>query len=468
MVDGTTSRSQSHAEGNNQKDTNSAIISSEINLPCGIVVQNRLVKVAMYEHLSPLGGGVPNTYHLSLYSTWARGKWGIIITGNVQVSPSHLGLGGDLVIPPLGKPYDIEPWSRLSAAMHACPIGEQPSLALMQLCHVGRQSPRFIGGRRLWDSPLAPSSKRVGENVPESILSRLLYWILFQTPNEMEERDIDHAVDQYRHGAALAMNAGFDGVQLHGSHGYLITQFMSPKTNTRSDQYSKPLLFLYRIASQIRKQVPKKFVLSVKLNAADYVEGGMTEEEGLRHVEEITRWDLFDIIEISGGDYENPEFISSGSKRQAFFLHFAQKASLMVEKVASELTISPPAILLTGSLRGQASIASVLHKNEASLIGIARPAVVLPSYPRFLMDESLPPEAIPTPFEPTLPKLRVSKLAGASVNTMWYCYEMKRLAGFTLQGSTLEYRPSKAPALWRVLICYLSALWLLIVGSLGL
>ncbi|KAG8805178.1 hypothetical protein FRC19_008039, partial [Serendipita sp. 401] len=219
MVDGTTSRSQSHAEGNNQRDTNSAIISSKINLPCRIVAQNRLVKVAMYEHLSPLGGGVPNTYHLSLYSTWARGKWGIIITGNVQVSPSHLGLGADLVIPPLGKPYDIEPWSRLAAAMHACPSGEQPSLALMQLCHVGRQSPRFIGGRQLWDPPLAPSSKRVGENVPESILSRLLYWILFQTPNEMEEKDIEHAIDQYRHGAALAMNAGFDGVQLHGSHG---------------------------------------------------------------------------------------------------------------------------------------------------------------------------------------------------------------------------------------------------------
>ncbi|KAG8817730.1 hypothetical protein FRC17_011125 [Serendipita sp. 399] len=284
----------------------------------------------------------------------------------------------------------------------------------------------------------------------------------------MKEYDINQTIAQYVHGAELAKEAGFDGVQLHGSHGYLITQFMSPKTNARKDEYSQPLLFLYRIASQIRKQMPKKFVLAVKLNAADYVEGGMTEEESLHHVEEITKWELFDIIEISGGDYENPEFIGHGSKRQAFFLRFAQRASSTVEMVASKLGIQPPAILLTGSLREQASIASVLRKKEASLIGIGRPSVVLPSYPRFLIDERIPPEDIPTPFEPVLPKLGISKLAGASVNTMWYCYEMKRLANSMLNGRISDdHQPSNTPALWRVVSCYLSALWLLITGLLG-
>lgn len=183
----------------------------------------------MYEHLAKMGSGPPNHRHISLYAAWAQGNWGMIITGNVQVAPDHLGLGADLCMPSLGSQYDIAPWKQLAAACHACPPNEQPALALMQLCHVGRQSPRFIGGRWPMTRPLAPSAKKVGDNLSESLISKCLYSVLFQEPRPMSEVDIELAMDQFVFGAKLAVEAGFDGVQLHGSHGYLITQFISPK-----------------------------------------------------------------------------------------------------------------------------------------------------------------------------------------------------------------------------------------------
>lgn len=440
-----------------QDELDAETVASRVQLPCGIRVQNRLVKVAMYEHLAKLGSGPPNYRHLALYSAWAQGGWGMIITGNVQVAPDHLGLGADLCIPRLGSQYDIAPWTQLAIASHACPSNEQPAVVIMQLCHVGRQSPRFIGGRWPWSRPLAPSARKVGDSLSEPFISKALYWALFQEPKVMDETDIEMAIEQFVFGAKIALEAGFDGVQLHGSHGYLITQFISPKTNQRTDAYSNPLHFLHRIVKRIRAIVPPTFILSVKLNAADYVEGGLTENQSLEHIKEIAAWQMFDVIEISGGDYENPEFMAS--KRQAFFSQFARLANEAVSKPPKLLvsnSYKPPLILLTGSLRGRSSIAAVLHNQHASLIGLARPSVVLPDYPRYLMDSSCPSAHVPTPFEPTLPKLSISKLAGASVNTMWYCYEMGRLSHL---GSS-AYRPSKVPALWRVVHCYLTALFL--------
>lgn len=179
----------------------------------------------MYEHLSAFGGGSPNARHIGLYSSWARGGWGIVITGNVQVSAKHLTLGADLVIPEPQTPSDIEPWKKLAAAMHACPsqtehpVSSGKPISLIQLSHAGRQSPRFVGGRALWTPPMAPSAKRVGENVNEMFFSRSLYRIIFQRPKPMSKQDIDETMSQFLHGVEIASRAGFDGVQLHGSHG---------------------------------------------------------------------------------------------------------------------------------------------------------------------------------------------------------------------------------------------------------
>ena len=173
----------------------------------------------MYEHLAGAGGGPPNEKHFRLYELWAKGGWGMILTGNVQVSPSHLSLGADCVIPQSDSPFDLEPWKRLAAAIHAGNSASERPLAVLQLSHSGRQSPRFVGGRWPWIRALAPSERRLGSDRKVGFLGDLLFKIGFDTPRPMTREDIEVAVEQFVRGATVAWKAGFDGVELHASHG---------------------------------------------------------------------------------------------------------------------------------------------------------------------------------------------------------------------------------------------------------
>lgn len=171
----------------------------------------------MYEHMSSFFGGPPNDFHYGLYSEWAKHGWGMIITGNVQVSPQHLTLGRDIVIPVTLN--DLKPFERLAEVIHG---GAEHtfSLAIMQISHAGRQSPNFIGGRPPFVAPLAPSPIRVGASHPgRSALGDLMFHTLFQVPKEMTAVDILHVQSSFVRGALLAQKSGFDGVQLHAAHG---------------------------------------------------------------------------------------------------------------------------------------------------------------------------------------------------------------------------------------------------------
>jgi len=175
----------------------------------------------MYEHLAKLFGGPPNELHVSLYSKWAQGGWGMIITGNFQVSPHHLSLGRDIVIPAAMSTSTLEPFRNVAAAIHA--LSGKPSqrpLGVVQLSHTGRQSPRFIGGRfGSFRQPVAPSARRLGEDTNDGYISKLCYAIGFQVPHALEEHEVQEVVGQFVHGAHFVHKAGFDGVELHAGHG---------------------------------------------------------------------------------------------------------------------------------------------------------------------------------------------------------------------------------------------------------
>lgn len=215
-------------------------------------------KVAMYEHLTTFFGGPPNTFHNSLYSEWARHEWGMLVTGNVIVSPLHLTLGRDITVPEQITDATLQPFRSLASAMHGIGFDSEPSthgasgpLAIMQLNHAGRQSSNFLGGRYPFEPPLAPSSLRVSSK-SKAIISTLFHWILFQRPRPMSLQDIDSLVTAFVKGAEVALKSGFDGVQLHVAHGcgYLVpftgyqlvfksnamidilAQFISPKVGT--------------------------------------------------------------------------------------------------------------------------------------------------------------------------------------------------------------------------------------------
>ncbi|KAG9126424.1 hypothetical protein FRC07_003484 [Ceratobasidium sp. 392] len=289
--------------------------------PCGRRIPNRLVKAAMYEGMANFGGGPPTQQHSSLYSHWASGGWGMIITGNVQVSSSHLTLGRDITLPKNPTERDrLRSWARSMISNS----GDSKPIGIMQLSHAGRQSPRVIGGRRPWVPPLAASANPMTPS--ESVIARLVFSLLFQQPRAMSAQDIDSVVAAFLEGAKTAFQAGFDGIQLHASHGYLLSQFLSIKNNRRLDSYGPPneLGLLQRVVTSIRAEpsMPSTFVVGVKLNAGDYAKDRLDETQALLHVRSIAEWGNVDFLEISGGDYESPDFLAKDNARQAFFSAF--------------------------------------------------------------------------------------------------------------------------------------------------
>ena len=173
----------------------------------------------MYEHLADLFGGAPNDAHLTLYRCWAESRWGMIITGNVQVCSDHLSLGRDMVVPPVLSQGTIRPFARLAAAIHRNSMDSSRPLAVMQLSHSGRQSANILGGRAPFSPPMAPSPTPLRLSEGRGILASVLHSLLFQTPREMVREDIDDVADAFLRGARLASLSGFDGIELHAAHG---------------------------------------------------------------------------------------------------------------------------------------------------------------------------------------------------------------------------------------------------------
>lgn len=476
-------------------------IFSPLTLPCGRAVDNRLVKVAMYEHLSDFSGGPPNTYHFALYSEWARHGWAMIITGNVQVDKHHLTLGRDMVIPSTLTDETLAPFKRLAQVIHGDAIVENGScshnsrhtpgnvrpLAIMQISHTGRQSPIVIGGRSPFVPPKAPSSVRIGsvvqrggeakssssirstEEEPVKDERRVDDWflrVLFQVPREMTIDDIRDVQRGFLKATLAASKTGFDGIQLHCAHGYLLAQFMSPKTNLRQDQYSihpsvNSLRMLRETIEAIRTMTPRDFVVGVKINSGDYVQAGEHPSDAriqvetnrvLDHIRTIAHWGMIDFIEVSGGDYESPGFMTSKptSPRQAFFSRFSRAAIEHINGDPAPSNASPvPVILLTGGLRSPAHLQTALDAGHADLLGIGRGSITCPDLPVVLQERltesqigyQFKEDTRPFTREPgneLRPPFRLPKvgLIGASFELAWYTVRMRGIAESHIRNDT--------------------------------
>jgi hypothetical protein len=242
----------------------------------------------------------------------------------------------------------------------------------------------------------------------------------------------------------------------------LLSQFLSPKTNIRTDAYScdKALDLIQTIIGRIRALTPKDFVISIKLNAADYTSGSpdssLTEHEqrALQHLLTIASWATVDIIEVSGGDYETPSFVTSEpsqckSMRQSFFTRFSQQAVKALSSVSNSSESSTrPLILLTGGLRTPALLCKALSSKHADLLGIGRAAVRSPDIPTILKSQSLKllfgdvtdtdapfqPEPDPIAIRLRPPAswlwsiLMCMKLTGAGADIAWHTLVMRNIA----------------------------------------
>lgn len=297
-------------------------LSQPLTLPNGLTLPNRLVKAAMAEQMG-FGNHLPNPELSAVYATWACGDWGLILTGNVQVDHAHKGDAHDISPNHPGTTPEQTVTAFKAWADAARLNGQSKTPVVVQINHPGRQSPMGAGTRGLLEKAVAPSP--VPLVLGEGFVPRLLSKVLFGTPRELTVAEIKDIVQKFAVTARITAEAGFNGVEIHAAHGYLLAQFLSKKTNRRGDEYGGSAENRARIVGEIikecRRQVAeavgeeeaKKFVVGIKLNSADWQAGRDgkgeetdTAEEVLKQIELFEQWGI-DFVEVSGGSYEDPQ-----------------------------------------------------------------------------------------------------------------------------------------------------------------
>ena len=224
----------------------------------------------------------------------------------------------------------------------------------MQLNHPGRQANPFAFGHR----PVAPSA--IALNFPGAA-----------TPRELTSAEIQAIIDRFAAAAAVCEKAGFDGVQIHGAHGYLVAQFLSPLTNQRDDQWGgdpqRRSRFVLEVVRRVRARVSPGFAVGIKLNSADFLRGGFSEEESRGVLAALAR-ERLDLIEVSGGSYEQPAMMGAAAEstraREAYFLEYART----VRSVVGDIPLA-----VTGGFRSRAAMEDAVSSGECDVVGIGRP-----------------------------------------------------------------------------------------------
>ncbi|MFA4917576.1 MAG: NADH:flavin oxidoreductase [Syntrophales bacterium] len=319
----------------------------------GMTMRNRLVRSATWEGMCEADGR-PTEKLANCYRDLARGCVGLIITGFTFVRPEGKQLRGKMGI----HTDDFTPEMKaLTKAVH-----EQQGKICIQLVHAGGQTDSVTAGRQ----PLAPSAVRVGQ-FPE-------------VPQEMSQKDIAEVVAAFGDAAGRARAFGFDAIQLHGAHGYLINQFLSPLTNTRTDEYGgiieKRCRFLMEVNHAVRQKVGKDFPVMIKLNGADFVEGGLSMEDAL-YTAQILDSEGIDAIEVSSGTS------ASGDKGPVRIKIDKPEQEAYNLSLAREIkkTINCPVMSVDGFRSYEVAEKAVMDQ-EIDYISISRPFIREPNLAR--------------------------------------------------------------------------------------
>jgi 2,4-dienoyl-CoA reductase-like NADH-dependent reductase (Old Yellow Enzyme family) len=336
-------------------------LAQTLTLPCGAVLPNRIGKSAMTEGLADKYDR-PTLRHKQLYRTWSEGGTGLHITGNVMIDKRYLERAGNVVLEDDQHLGLFRDWAREGTVG-----GNQ---LWVQISHPGRQCPKMIN-----NEPLSPS------DVQLSLLGN------FGKPRPMTEDDIHDVIKRFIRSAELVKEAGFTGVQIHCAHGYLLSQFLSPKINQRTDQWGGSLenraRIIRRVIRGVRQAVGSDYPISVKLNSADFQKGGFTLEDCIT----VSQWlgeDSIDLLEISGGNYEQlsllgvepSEVRESTRKREAYFIEYAERI-----KAAANIPV-----MITGGFRNRNVMEQAITRGEVDIIGLARPLCTQPDCSRQLIE----------------------------------------------------------------------------------
>lgn len=343
------------------------LLARPLTLPNGALLPNRLAKSAMSEALGSRDHGVTPEL-VRLYARWAAGGIGLNITGNVMIDRRALGEPGNVVIEDDRDLPMLRQWAQAAKSAGGA--------AWVQLNHPGKQAPKGLNR-----DTVSPSAVPFGPALQS----------YFHTPRALSEAEIHDLIARFARAAAVVEAAGFDGVQIHGAHGYLVSQFLSPRHNQRSDGWGgdaeRRRRFVLEVYRAMRAATRPEFAIGIKLNSADFQRGGFDEGESLAVMQALDAAGI-DLLEISGGTYEAP-VMSLGPKgpdgapavkrstleREAYFLAFAEK---------SRRELRAP-LMVTGGFRTLGGMGAALQGDALDLIGLGRPLALEPDLPRRLL-----------------------------------------------------------------------------------
>ena len=329
-----------------------SLLFTPITLPNGTTIKNRFFKSAMSEGMGTRDFQ-PKKNIATLYKRWAEGGTGLIITGNIMVDPKGTAEPGNIVFDKNSNMEILKDWAK-QGQQHGAKV-------MVQLNHPGKQAPKTIA-----KETVAPSAVPLGNGLNK----------LFSTPRALTTSEVEELVQKFVTSAKVAKEAGFSGVQIHAAHGYLISQFLSPHDNRRTDKYGGSLenrmRFLKEIYLGMREELGKNFTIGIKINSTDFKEDGRTEEDSLKTIIELANLGL-DFVEISGGTYERPAMMGATSKstNQVFFAEYSKKLKQKIEIP----------VVVTGGIRSINAMNTLLNDNTTDFIGIARPLTIDPNIP---------------------------------------------------------------------------------------
>ncbi|KAM0721123.1 hypothetical protein Q7P37_003409 [Cladosporium fusiforme] len=318
---------------------------------------NRFLKGAMTERISSWdpnnleARGIPSKNLHNVYKRWGEGGIGNILTGNIMFEYDHLEAMGNPIIP-VDAPFEGERFESFKEMARQGKL--EGNLMVGQVSHPGRQVEE-----RIQKNPISASDVHLDKEV---------MGLKFAKPRAATESDIARVIEGWAHAAEYLEKAGYDGIQLHGAHGYLLAQFLSPTTNLRTDKYGGSLenraRLIVEIAQEVRRRTSPSFILGIKMNSVEFQDKGFQPEEA-KQLAAILEENKFDFIELSGGTYEALAFghkRESSKKREAFFLDFADTITPALTKTK---------VYVTGGFKTVGAMVRALDTVDG--VGLARP-----------------------------------------------------------------------------------------------
>ena len=376
------------------------LLNQPSSLPNGSVLRNRLAKAAMSETLGTYDNR-PTPMLVPLYRRWAASGIGLLITGNIMIDRRALGEPGNVAIEDERDLPLLHQWARSAT--------DQGAAIWAQLNHPGKQSPKGLNAENI---------------APSAIPFRQDMAAFFDTPREATPAEIEDIILRFGRSAEISKKAGFTGVQIHGAHGYLVNQFLSPHHNQRTDKWGgnakNRRRFVLAVYEEVRKNVGRDFPVGIKLNSADFQRGGFSEEESVETILALADAGV-DLIEISGGTYEAPAMSgvvaepqkASTIARESYFLTFAEKVRGLV---------TTP-LMVTGGFRSVAGMNAALRSGALDIIGLARLLAIDPDAPALLLKGQDSPQRV----HPIKTGIKPVDRMGL-MEVVWYTQQLKRIA----------------------------------------